>query len=68
MNKLKIIIPISIIIIISVGIIMINSNEEVIEEVIEEVNEEQEVKWIYSGPFGIEKTEYNLGDRPASAP
>ncbi len=58
MNKLKIIIPV-LIIIISVGIIIINSNEEKIEEVIID----QEVEWIYSGPFGIEKTEYNLGEK-----
>ena len=59
MNKLKIIIPVFIIMIISVGIIIINSNEEKIEEVIVD----QEVEWIYSGPFGIEKTEYNLGEK-----
>ena len=58
MNKLKIIIPV-LIIIICVGIIIINSNEEKIEEVIID----QEVEWIYSGPFGIEKTEYNLGEK-----
>ena len=59
MNKLKIIIPIFIIIIISVGIIITNSNEEINEEIIED----QEVEWIYSGPFGMEKTEYNLGEK-----
>ena len=59
MNKLKIIIPILIIIIISVGIIITNSNEEINEEIIED----QEVEWIYSGPFGMEKTEYNLGEK-----
>ncbi len=59
MKKLKIIIPIFIIIIISVGIIITNSNEEINEEIIED----QEVEWIYSGPFGMEKTEYNLGEK-----
>ena len=59
MNKLKIIIPVFIIMIISVGIIIINSNEEKIEEVIVE----QEMEWTYSGPFGMDKTEYNLGEK-----
>ena len=59
MKKLKIIIPVFIIIIISVGIIITNSNEEINEEIIED----QEVEWIYSGPFGMEKTEYNLGEK-----
>ena len=62
MNKLKIIIPVFIIIviiIICVGIIITNSNEEISEE----ITEVQEVKWIYSGPFGIEKTEYNIGEK-----
>ena len=59
MNKLKIIIPVFIIIIISVGIIITNSNEKMNEEIIEE----QEVEWIYSGPFGMEKTEYNIGEK-----
>ena len=64
MNKLKIIIPVFlIIIIISVGMIITNSNEEVNEEIIEEIIEVQEVKWRYSGPFGIEKTEYNIGEK-----
>ena len=57
MNKLKIIIPVFIIIIISVGIIMTNSNEEKIKEAI--IEEE----WTYSGPFGIDKTEYNIGEK-----
>ncbi len=59
MNKLKIIIPIFIIIIISVGIIITNSNEEITEE----ITEVQEVEWIYSGPFGMEKTEYIIGEK-----
>ena len=59
MNKLKIIIPIFVIIIISVGIIITNSNEVINEEIIEE----QEVEWIYSGSFRIEKTEYNIGEK-----
>ena len=60
MNKLKIIIPVFIIIIIiSIGIIITNSNEEINEEIIEV----QEVEWIYSGPFGMEKTEYNIGEK-----
>ena len=60
MKKLKIIIPVFIIIIIiSIGIIITNSNEEINEEIIEV----QEVEWIYSGPFGMEKTEYNIGEK-----
>ena len=59
MNKFKIIIPMFIIIIISVGIIITNSNEEKIEE----VNIDQEEVWTYSGPFGIDKTEYNIGEK-----
>ena len=59
MNKLKIIIPIFVIIIICVGIIMTNSNEEKNEETIVE----QELEWTYSGPFGIDKIEYNLGEK-----
>ena len=59
MNKLKIIIPVFIIIIISVGIIITNSNKEEIEEVIIE----QEEEWTYSGPFGIDKTQYNIGEK-----
>ena len=59
MNKLKIIIPVFIIIIISVGIIITIPNEEINEKIIEK----QEVEWVYSGPFGMEKTEYNLGEK-----
>ena len=59
MNKLKIIIPIFIIIIISVGIIITNPNEEIIEEVIID----QDEGWTYSGPFGIDKIEYNVGEK-----
>ena len=59
MNKLKIIIPIFLIIIISVSIIITNPNEEMNQEIIEE----QEEIWTYSGPFGIPKTEYNLGEK-----
>ena len=59
MKKLKIIIPIFIIVIIFVGIMMTNSNEKLVEDQ-EEIIEE---KWTYSGPFGIDKTEYNLGEK-----
>ena len=59
MNKLKIIIPMFIIIIISVGIIITIPNEEVIEEAIID----QDEGWTYSGPFGIDKKEYNLGEK-----
>ena len=57
MKKLKIIIPVFIIIIISISIIITNSNEKKIEEAI--IEEE----WTYSGPFGIDKTEYNIGEK-----
>ena len=63
MNKLKIIIPVFIIMIISVGIIITNSNEENSLGINQEIIKEKEVKWIYSGPFGIEKTEYNIGEK-----
>ena len=59
MNKLKIIIPI-IIIIIAVGVIITNSNQENTEVKIDSTIQEP---WTYSGPFGIEKTEYNIGEK-----
>ena len=55
-QKLSIIIVSIITIIIIVGIIISNSNQEVIGIQIEE-------KWNESGPFSIDKTEYNLGDK-----
>ena len=61
MNKLKVIIPIFIIIIISVGIIITNSNQDTTSK--SEIDLTTEESWVYSGPFGIEKTEYNLGEK-----
>ena len=61
MNKLKVIIPIFIIIIISVGIIITNSNQDTTSK--SEIDLTTEESWAYSGPFGIEKTEYNLGEK-----
>ena len=61
MNKLKVIIPIFIIIIISVGIIITNSNQDTTEK--SKIDLTIEEKWNQSGPFGIDKTEYNLGEK-----
>ena len=58
MKKQKsIIIVISIITaIIIAGIILFDSNQEIVETQIEE-------KWNESGPFAIDKKQYNLGDK-----
>ena len=58
MNKIKVIIPvITIIIIIIAGILItFTSNEETSKNKIEE-------KWIKSGPFEIDKAEYNMGEK-----
>jgi len=53
MGYLKIVIPIIVVIIIG-GIIVFNSNQEIVEE---------EIQWRSSGPFSIEKYEYNLGEK-----
>ena len=56
MIKVKIIIPIVIVIIIAGALIIFTQNEEISENKIEE-------EWIKSGPFSIEKHRYNLGEK-----
>ena len=56
MIKAKIIIPIIIVIIIAGALITFTPNEEASKNKIEE-------EWIKSGPFSIDKTEYNLGEK-----
>jgi len=56
MIKAKIIIPIVIVIIIAGALITFTPNEEESKNKIEE-------EWIKSGPFSIDKTEYNLGEK-----
>jgi hypothetical protein len=56
MVNIKIIIPIIIVIIIA-GVILFNSEQEIIET---EIKEEP---WHASGPFSIDKIEYNLGEK-----
>ena len=56
MVNVKIIIPIIIIIIIAAALIIFTSNEETTKNVIEE-------KWIKSGPFAIDKAQYNVGEK-----
>ena len=55
MKGFKIVVPIIIIIAI-VSVIAVSSNQEKYEERIE-------VQWKHSGPFGIEKNEYYLGEK-----
>ena len=54
--KKIIIISVAILIIIATGVILLNSNEQTVEE-----------KWlekqVRSGPFTIDKSEYNLGEK-----
>ena len=52
MIKVKVIISIIIIIIIAGSVIIFTSNEETSEE-----------KWIKSGPFEIDKAQYNMGEK-----
>tara|TARA_B110000438_G_C15199455_1_gene388059 strand:- start:25 stop:492 length:468 start_codon:yes stop_codon:yes gene_type:complete len=54
--KVKVIIPIIIIIIIFGAIITFTPNEETMQVEIEE-------EWIKSGPFSIDKNQYNLGEK-----
>jgi hypothetical protein len=54
MGYLKIIIPIIIVIVIGIAI-GISSDQETIEE--------EEIQWITSGPFQIEKNQYYLGEK-----
>ena len=56
MIKAKIIIPIVIVIIIAGAIITFTPNEEASKNKIEE-------EWIKSGPFSIDKNEYNIGEK-----
>ena len=56
MTKVKIIIPIIIIIIIAGILITFTTNEEVSKNEIEE-------KWIKSGPFEIDKNQYHIGEK-----
>ena len=56
MVNVKIIIPIIIIIIIAAALIIFTSNEETTKNEIEE-------KWIGSGPFAIDKAQYNVGEK-----
>ena len=56
MVNVKIIIPIIIIIIIAASLIIFTSNEETTKNEIEE-------KWIGSGPFAIDKAQYNVGEK-----
>ena len=56
MVNVKVIIPIIIIIIIAAALIIFTSNEETTKNGMEE-------KWIGSGPFAIDKTQYNVGEK-----
>ena len=56
MIKAKVIISIIIIIIIAGSLIIFTSNEETSKNKIEE-------KWIKSGPFEIDKAQYNIGEK-----
>ena len=56
MVNFKIIIPIIIIIIITATLIIFTSNEETTKNKIEE-------QWIESGPFSIDKAQYNVGEK-----
>jgi len=56
MANVKVIIPIIIIIIITTALIIFTSNDETTKNEIEE-------KWIESGPFAIDKAQYNVGEK-----
>ena len=56
MNKIKVIIPIIIIIIIAGILITSTPNEETSKNQIEE-------KWVKSGPFEIDKNQYHMGEK-----
>jgi hypothetical protein len=56
MIKVKVIISIIIIIIIAGALIIFTPNEEISKNKIEE-------EWVKSGPFSIDKIEYNLGEK-----
>ena len=57
MINVKVIIPIIIIIVIAGALIIFTPNEKIILET------EIEEKWIKSGPFSIDKNEYNVGEK-----
>ena len=59
MANVKVIIPIIIIIIIAAVLIIFTSNEETTKNEIEE-------KWVESGPFAIDKSQYNVGSEKKS--
>jgi hypothetical protein len=56
MIKVKVVIPIIIIIIIAGALIIFTPNEETSKNKIEE-------KWVKSGPFEIDKYQYNIGEK-----
>ena len=56
MINVKVIISIIIIIIIAGALIIFTSNEETSKNEIEE-------KWVKSGPFEIDKKQYNMGEK-----
>ena len=56
MVNVKVIIPIIIIIIIAASLIIFTSNEETTKNEIEE-------KWVESGPFSVNKAQYNVGEK-----
>ena len=56
MVNFNLIIPIIIIIIIAAALIIFTSNEETTKNEIEE-------KWVESGPFAIDKSQYNVGEK-----
>ena len=56
MIKVKVIISVIIIIVIAGALIIFTSNEETSKNKIEE-------KWIKSGPFEIDRAEYNMGEK-----
>jgi hypothetical protein len=56
MIKVKVIIPIIIIIIITGALIIFTPNEETSKNKIEE-------KWVKSGPFEIDKSQYHIGEK-----
>ena len=56
MANVKVIIPTIIIIIIAAVLITFNANEETSKNTVNEV-------WVKSGPFEIDKSEYNIGEK-----
>ena len=56
MANVKVIIPTIIIIIIAAVLITFNANEETSKDTVKE-------EWVKSGPFEIDKSEYNMGEK-----